>query len=137
MLDPNNNIRDLALVLIGILRDSCCEIERDFNEIESMLVGVSIDNPEMGWNLICEVISFYQYDVVIKKNHNPDKSILGQLGTGPLEDILSYHGDKFIERIEAKASTNTLFRWVLSCVWQSDMSEALWCRVQKASNAII
>ena len=58
------------------------------------------------------------------------KPYLGTLAAGPLEDLLSYHGNEFIERIEAEARGSPEFAWVLGGVWQSTMAEDIWQRVQ-------
>src|SRR5262245_6605108 len=54
------------------------------------------------------------------------------LGAGPLEDLLSGYGEKFIERIERQAAADTKFRLSLAGVWQSGMSDELWRRVTNA-----
>jgi len=47
-----------------------------------------------------------------------------------IEDLLSMHGDKFIDRIEAEARTDPSFAKLLGGVWKSQMSDQLWERVQ-------
>jgi hypothetical protein len=58
-------------------------------------------------------------------------SRLGVLAAGPLEDLLSHHGESFIERVEEEAKTNPQFAHLLGGVWQFKMSEAVWTRVQR------
>lgn len=55
----------------------------------------------------------------------------GVLAAGALEDLLSYHGEAFIERVEAQAKVNTGFARLLGGVWQFQMSEDVWRRVQQ------
>lgn len=55
---------------------------------------------------------------------------LGVLAAGPLEDLLSIHGERFIERVEEKARANRRFAWLLGGVWQHTMTEDVWSRVQ-------
>jgi hypothetical protein len=57
-------------------------------------------------------------------------SILANVAAGPLEDLLVYHGDKFIDRFEILAQSDQQFRKLLGAVWQNDMSDALWIRVK-------
>jgi hypothetical protein len=56
---------------------------------------------------------------------------LGVLAAGPLEYLLSYHGTEFIERVEAQAKINQKFAHLLGGVWQFQMTEEVWFRVQK------
>lgn len=63
----------------------------------------------------------------------PTKFILCNIGAGCLEDLLGYHGDYVIDRVEKEARTNKQFKLALSCVWQNNMSDALFARVLKAS----
>jgi hypothetical protein len=55
---------------------------------------------------------------------------LGVLAAGPLEDLLSFHGPEYIDRIEAKARTSPLFALVLGGVWRFQMTDSVWSRVK-------
>jgi len=55
----------------------------------------------------------------------------GVLAAGALEDLLCLHGAECIERVEAEAIVNPKFAHVLGGVWQSQMSEEVWRRVQR------
>lgn len=57
---------------------------------------------------------------------------LASLASGPLEDLLAKHGGNFIERIERAASNNDKFRETLVGVWQNEIPEDVWIRVEKA-----
>lgn len=46
-----------------------------------------------------------------------DQQRLCNVGAGPLEDLVHYHGAAFIDRIERAARNDTNFRVALSCVW--------------------
>jgi hypothetical protein len=72
------------------------------------------------WSAILEVLS-----------RNPPQSVLDVLAAGPLEDLISYHGDAFIDRIELMARQEPAFRLLLRGVWESGPPE-LWARVQLA-----
>ncbi len=52
------------------------------------------------------------------------------LSAGAVENLLGYHGEQFIERVEAEARTNPKFASLLGGVWQSSMSDELYSRVQ-------
>jgi len=57
----------------------------------------------------------------------------GNLAAGPVEDLLSLHGAQFIERIEARAASSPLFASLLGGVWQFNMPNSIWHRVQSAA----
>ena len=76
--------------------------------------------PEKGWQAILNALE----DPRLEKH-------LGTLAAGPLEDLLSYHGEAFIARVEAKAKSNPKFAWLLGGVYQYQMTDEIWSRVQK------
>jgi hypothetical protein len=78
------------------------------------------DKPEKAFQLVLEVL---------RRNHSNE--ILKVLAAGPLENILAKHGEAMIERVEAEAKSNPLFAKLLGGVWQNDMPEHIWNRVQK------
>ena len=56
---------------------------------------------------------------------------LGLLAAGPIEDLLSIHGATFIDRVEREARQNPRFAWTLGGVWQLQMTDEIWARVQQ------
>jgi len=52
------------------------------------------------------------------------------LAAGPLEDLLAKHGHEIIESIEDEALKNPSFARLLGGVWQNQMSDEIWSRVQ-------
>jgi hypothetical protein len=91
-------------------------------------------------------VSEREWDLVRRAPHEAWQLILGVLeqddsteiqevlSAGPLEDLLVYHGEAMIARIEARAIEDQRFARLLGGVWQRDMSEDLWSRVQQAWN---
>jgi hypothetical protein len=77
------------------------------------------EHPERAWEAILRLV-----------DDSSAHCYLGQLAAGPIEDLLSYHGQQFIERIEATARANPTFASTLSGVWQFTMGEDIWVRVQ-------
>ena len=79
------------------------------------------EDPQTLWLLILAV-------------HRKDQSprVQGLLSAGMVENLLSMHGDKFIDRIEAEARTDPSFAKLLGGVWKSQMSDQQWERVQAA-----
>lgn len=88
----------------------------EITDVEWTMVRKS---PSDAWQLILRILEL-------------DKSteIQEVLSAGPLEDILSYHGEAMIELVEAEARANPAFASLLGGVWQNAMSEEVWARVQ-------
>jgi hypothetical protein len=81
------------------------------------------ENPELAWLLIKKIL---ETDNSIK--------IIQNLSAGPLEDLLVYHGDQFIDRIEAEAKNNPDFAKLLGGVWKNEISDENWERINKVCN---
>jgi hypothetical protein len=56
--------------------------------------------------------------------------ILSNLAAGPVEDILVLHGEEFIGRVEVWSRRDPQFRKLLGAVWQNDMTDEVWRRLQ-------
>ncbi len=80
------------------------------------LVG---DYPEQAWSAILAALEDPRLE-----------DSLGVLAAGPLEDLLSNHGEAFIRRVEETAQSNPKFAWLLGGVWQFQMTDDVWRRVQ-------
>lgn len=81
------------------------------------------DDPEQAWETILQIL------------HKTDSSgVLAQLAAGPLEDLLSYHGEQFIDRVETLARIDSRFAFLLGGVWQFNMTDAIWDRVTRVAN---
>lgn len=77
------------------------------------------ENPELLWKLILEIHS-----------RDKDASSVEVLSAGPMEDLLSMHGAKFIEKVEKQAKQDRSFAFLLGGVWKSDINEEIWKRIQ-------
>ena len=77
------------------------------------------DDPDRAWEAILAVIAEPRAN-----------SCVGILAAGPVEDLLSHHGARFIERVEVAARSNPNFASMLGGVWRSDMPEEIWARIQ-------
>ncbi len=77
------------------------------------------EDPEGLWKLILEI-------------HRRDHSthIRKILSAGPIEDLLSLYGERFIDRVELEAKSDPLFARVLGGVWRGDMTQDMWDRLQ-------
>ncbi len=84
------------------------------------LMDLVQDNPEEGYKVILAIL-----------DRDQSTEIMEILSAGALEDLLSEHGEDFIERIEYEAKDNSDFSNLLGGVWQNSMSDELYARVQK------
>lgn len=82
------------------------------------------EDPELCWQVILTILQMDSSDL-----------ILSNLAAGPMEDILGSHGEKFIERIEAIAGSDSQFRKLLAAVWENNIPEDVWARVVKVAGA--
>jgi hypothetical protein len=85
----------------------------------SEFIWIIENEPEKGWSAILAALA-----------DPKQESYLGIMAAGPLEDLLSFHGEKFIERIELEAKKNPKFAWMLGGVWKHTMTDEIWARVQ-------
>jgi hypothetical protein len=99
---------------------SSARVEKEQNDWACMEpVDDAREDPERAWNFILLAL-----ETPICEPH------LGVLAAGPLEDLLSHHGVDFIDRVEAEAKSNSKFAHLLGGVWQFQMTDEVWCRVQ-------
>jgi hypothetical protein len=61
---------------------------------------------------------------------SPPDEVLAVLAAGPLEDLIHYKGDDFIDRIELHARRDRAFHQLLNGVWKSG-SDEVWARVER------
>ena len=80
---------------------------------------ITTEHPEHAWQGILAALNDRRTDAYINI-----------LAAGPLEDLLSQHGEAFIDRVEAQAAADPRFASLLGGVWQLQMSEDIWRRVQ-------
>ena len=78
------------------------------------------ENPEKAW----EYILYAARDPRFSDHH------LGVMAADALEDLLSYHGPEFIDRVKKMAKADQRFAWMLGGVWRFQMSDEIWNRVQ-------
>lgn len=94
--------------------------------VNSELIGWSefdwavADYPEHAWQAILAVVADPRA-----------QPFLGLLAAGPIEDLLSLHGEQFISRIDEEARVNAVFAEALNGVWRSTISDDVWERFQE------
>lgn len=77
------------------------------------------NDPEAAWACIIEVCRL-----------TDNEKVLSNLAAGPLEDLLTYHGSKFIDRVETKARQMPAFTYTVKGVWKNAMEPEIWERVR-------
>ena len=83
--------------------------------------GVGNPQAETIWRFILKVIA-----------KRPSEWTLGMLAVGPIEDLIGECGDEFIDRIEAAAQRDPIFRRTLHGIRGTTSSEDVWARVVAA-----
>jgi hypothetical protein len=78
------------------------------------------NHPDLGWSAILAALEDDRF-----------APFLGNLAAGPLEDLLCTHGVEYIDLIEVQARSCPRFAKLLGGVWQSQMTEDIWNRVQQ------
>ena len=109
--DPTED--ELSELLEGFLRHEVDAYYRVRFELPS-------EEPELCWRLI----------EVARKGDLSEKQ-LAVVSAGPFEDLMSVHGEQFIERVEAEARRDPKMRFLLGTVWRGKMSATVWDRVQR------
>jgi hypothetical protein len=80
-------------------------------------------DPETAWQAVLRIT---QQDL--------SREQMAVLAAGPIESLLSWHGARFIARIEAEAQRSSAFAHILGGVWRQDMPDEIWQRVESARN---
>jgi len=79
------------------------------------------NNPNDAWLTILEIAML-----------DDGKFNIENLGAGPLEDLLVYHGPETIAYIEAHVDDPRI-RTLVQHVWKNDMSDEIWVRLRSVA----
>lgn len=75
----------------------------------------------------------HAWEAIVAATHDERLPMfMATFAAGPLEDLLSQQGARFIDRVEAEAAINPIFASLLGGVWQFQMSDEVWARVRAA-----
>ena len=80
-------------------------------------------DPEAAWQAILRVLQ-----------HELSGKQIALLAAGPIEGLLVWHGEQFIDRVEAEARRNPAFADVLGGVSRQNMPDHILKRLEKARN---
>ena len=70
-----------------------------------------LEDPERAW------------PVIVQLTQQASDIDLEHIGAGPIEHLVEYHGRAFIDRIEAEAARNELFRGALATIWLNEWNQ--------------
>ena len=93
--------------------------ENRYGSVISQIFKLAYDEPEECWSFIKIVCAMPL-----------SEGDIGLLGAGTFEDLMDYHGDAFIERVEAEAKTSDQFRKVVRAAWTESMNEDVARRIE-------
>ncbi len=79
--------------------------------------------PENGWKVLLRL--------TFMSDNSPQD--LAYIAAGPAEQLLTKHGDQFVDRFIELARKEPRFRHLLGGVWKSAMPERIWSRIQEVS----
>lgn len=106
----------------------CCQHEVETPEYEvnawaDECARVLVEEaPETAFRVILAALPHFKADLEI-----------AQLAAGPLEDLVTQHGERMIDEIEREALSNERFRYLLSGIWgQAHVPPKVWHRIQSA-----
>ena len=120
---PGDPVESLIARWLEYLRTPEGSPERESRSaVLSEFDGLCTSAPEIAWRAILAI-----------RERESDKEILCVLAAGPLENLLSDHGEAFIERVEQLARADPTFRKMLRIMYRMFMSEEVWRRVQAAA----
>ena len=116
-----SNHQELAEAWVKLMRldDENSENSPLF-EAFSLLDDLVYDKPEEAWQVM----------QLLWKIDSSDE-MLSIIAAGPVEDLLSLHGEAFIGRFEELSITDAIFKKLLGAVWGQDrMPPAIYARLK-------
>ncbi len=91
---------------------------------DDRLIDLLFDDPEAAWQVI---------DLMWRQA--PDDRTLADIAAGPVEFLLTQHGDAFIDRVYLLARREPVFRKLLGAVWRNSMSEPVWEKLKSIAGS--
>ena len=89
------------------------------NEAEDAVVAMNFTaHPRLQWQFILLAVSLAQSD-----------KELGSIAAGPIEHLLGWYGEDFINLVEEQAGTDEKFARTLTGVWKYKMTDEVWSRL--------
>lgn len=112
-------------VLSPMTQPSVSDVVSEWFDGDQTMFDACTEAPEVAWAAIL---------AILQRELTNEQTAL--LAAGPLETLLSWHGGMFIDRVELQAQKNARFNHLLGGVWQNQMPQEIWERVQSARKEI-
>ncbi|NVJ69130.1 MAG: hypothetical protein HWE08_02175 [Alphaproteobacteria bacterium] len=109
-------IQQLAHDYMGYFTYGADIQEAQFRAVEK-LWRLCRDDAALGFRVIWVAVNLVEAD---------NSRAMAFLGTGPLEDLINFHGDEMLPLLFEAARENVNFCVALSCVGRSAIKEAAW-----------
>lgn len=114
-----SEIQELAKNYLGyFLHDGAIEAH-EFKAVETMW-RLCRDEPKTGFRAIWVAVNMIEAE---------NSRALSFLGTGPLEDLINFHGGDIVGLLIEAARENVNFCIALSCVWKNALDDYAWNRL--------
>jgi hypothetical protein len=113
---PADRIARLAGAWLDELRDASGEGDGVGQQVVMMNFTASAATQ---WAFICACVADAQTD-----------EQLGAIAAGPLEHLMGHFGADYIDEVEARASVDPRFRTAVEAMWQYQIDDAVWARLQ-------
>lgn len=72
----------------------------------------------------------HQWQFILAAIAHASDDELGHIAAGPVEHLLGWHGEKYIEKVEQRAEGDPKFARMLAGVWKYMMTDEVWARVE-------
>ena len=99
-----------------------------------LLMDFPREEPALTWDTILLVVKAYPEADFYDEAATDAQMVCGNLAAGPVEDLLSFHGQDFIDRFESEARQDPRMAWVLGGKWQFKIDDEIWNRVRLAAD---
>ena len=98
----------------------------DESEAGDAVVSMNFSaSPETQWHFILLAVELSESD-----------DELSHVAAGPIEHLLGWHGEQYIALVENEVQSNPKFARALTGVWQYEMSDDVWSRLQTVQSKV-
>jgi hypothetical protein len=128
----NPSSAELAADWIASRRDDADDTSGHLAQF--LLVDFPQDEPDLTWDTIRLVLKGYLEADFYADTLTEAQTVCGVLAAGPVEDLLSFHGHRFIDKFEDEARRDRRMAWVLGGALRFQMTDEIWNRVRLAAD---
>jgi len=80
---------------------------------------------ELQWRFILKAVALAESD-----------DELSHIAAGPVEHLLGWHGEDYIDPVERQAAADPKFARAMTGVWRYKMSDEIWSRVERLKSQV-